>query len=356
MKRSLLAFAALSALAGVASAQSSVTLFGVVDLNGRWLNNNGVQQYSLSQDGLAPSRIGFRGTEDMGGGLYAGFWLEGAINPDTGTSPIIRANGQPAAGTWTRRSTVSVSNQFGELRLGRDNTATYNNTGDFDPFGDTGLGAAGNLTVRPPAVPFGGAYDTLVRANNMVGYFLPSGVAGGLYGQLQVAAGENVYGNKFFGGRIGYAKGPFNVAVAYGQTQVSADTNGENFNLAGSWNFGFMTLAGFYGQIKVDGDKQDNWFVGGTVPLGLWKLRASFGQVDRSGTSPDHVDGQKANQLAVGAEYDLSLRTALYGTWSGINNKGGANFVVGSFNNVPGGGAEPNANSQGFELGIKHSF
>ena len=56
-------------------------MFGVVDLNGRWLDNNGVTQYSMSQDGLAPSRLGFRGVEDMGGGLKAGFWLEAAAEP-----------------------------------------------------------------------------------------------------------------------------------------------------------------------------------------------------------------------------------------------------------------------------------
>ena len=106
MKKTLFTLAALGAFAGPASAQSSVTLFGVIDLNGRWLNNNGVKQYSLSQDGLTPSRIGVRGTEDMGGGLYAGFWLEGAINPDTGTSPTTVANGQSPLqrGSAARRS------------------------------------------------------------------------------------------------------------------------------------------------------------------------------------------------------------------------------------------------------------
>ena len=61
-------------------------------------------------------------------------------------------------------------------------------------------------------------------------------------------------------------------------------------------------------------------------------------------------------QFAVGAVYDLSKRTALYGTWSGINNKGGASFVVGSLVNVPVGGAAKNADSQGLEFGIRHSF
>ena len=117
-----------------------------------------------------------------------------------------------------------------------------------------------------------------------------------------------------------------------------------------------MTLSGFYGQIKVDGDKQQNWYIGALAPLGLWQLKASYGQVQRSGTTPQNIDGQDANQFAVGITYDLSKRTALYGTWAGINNKGGAKFVVASFVNVAGGDAVANANSQGLQFGIKHSF
>lgn len=347
MKRHLTILATLATFATAASAQSSVTLFGVVDLNGRWLDNNGVKQYSMSQDGLAPSRLGFRGVEDMGGGLKAGFWLEAPLNPDIGNSQGFY---------FTRRSTVSLSNAWGEVRLGRDETATYYNTGHFDPFGDTGLGAAGNLTVRPPAVPVGGAYDTLVRANNMVAYFTPSNLAGGLYGLLQVAAGENTYGNKFYGGRLGYAAGPFDLNVGYGETLVADDTYADNFNLGGSWDFRLVKVSGFYGQIKVIDNKQDNWFVGASMPLGQWTLRASYGHVQRSGTVPDNVEGQKADQVAIGAVYWLSKRTAFYGTYSTLNNKDGANFIVGSFNNVAGGGAAPNGDSQGAEFGVMHSF
>jgi len=338
---------ALAAASGSAAAQSSITAFGVVDLSLRWLDNGGVSQVSMAQGGVASSRLGFRGSEDLGGGLRAGFWLEGAMDPSNGTS-----SGQ----TWQRRSTVSLSNRLGELRLGRDTTATYRNTVDFDPFGDSGIGAAGHLTVVPPGLPPGGAYNTLVRASNMFAYFLPSGTAGGLYGQAQVAPGENLPGDKFAGGRIGYQSGRFNGALAYGQTQVSSDTNGENFNVAGSWSFSVFELSGFYGQIKVGDDRQQNWFVGAKLPYGLWNLRASFGQVSLSGTSPDVVDGQKASQFAIGAIYDLSIRTALYGTWSSIRNQGGASYVVGSLNDIPNGGAAPNAKSQGVEFGIRHSF
>jgi predicted porin len=371
MKKSLLALAVLGAFAGAASAQSSVTLFGVVDLNLQYINNNGTKQYTMGQDGLNSSRLGFRGTEDLGGGLSAGFWIEGAINPDIGT-----ATGQ----TWQRRSTVSLAGGWGEVRLGRDYTSTFWNSTIFDPFGTNGVGSAGNLAFAVPPIPSGGAFNTLVRANNMVGYFLPSGIAGGLYGQVQVAAGENTPGNKYFGGRIGYAAGPFNVAGAWGKTQativatpnVPGDQDMTAYNFGASWNFGFMQLSGYYGRLELANNDQNNWYIGAQAPLGVWTFKASYGQVDRSGPAivPTFVEaggvitpattpweGQKANMLAIGATYDLSKRTALYGTWAGINNKDGARLCVGALQNFgASGGCVGNENSQGLQLGIKHSF
>ena len=357
MKKSLLALAVLGTFAGAASAQSSVTLFGVVDLNLQYINNgNAGTQYTMGQDGLASSRLGFRGVEDLGGGLTASFWLEGALNPDIGTS-----TGQ----TWQRRSTVSLAGGWGEVRLGRDYTATFWNSTIFDPFGTNGVGSAGNLVFATPAIPSGGAYGTLVRDNNMVGYFLPSGIAGGLYGQAQIAAGENAPGGKYFGIRLGYASGPFNIAGAYGKTQVTiaaipplpADQDGTAYNFGASWNFGFMSLSGYYGRIEIGNGDQNNWFIGAQAPVGVWTFKASYGQVDRSDSTPGSVfEGQKANQFAIGATYDLSKRTALYGTWAGINNKNGASFRVGALQNVPAGGVNPNDNSQGLQLGVRHSF
>mgnify|MGYP003551087525 CR=1 FL=1 len=81
MKKSLLALAVLGAFAGAASAQSSVTLFGIVDVNARYVDNNGVKQYQLSQDGINSSRLGFRGSEDLGGGMAASFWVAGSFWP-----------------------------------------------------------------------------------------------------------------------------------------------------------------------------------------------------------------------------------------------------------------------------------
>jgi predicted porin len=359
MKKSLIALAALGAFAGAASAQSSVTMFGVVDLNVMSVDN-AERTYSMGTDGMASSRLGFRGTEDLGGGLKAGFWLEMGIAPDTGKS----------AGRWgdggadnqlffNRRSTVSLSNQWGELRLGRDYTATFWNWTVFDPFGTNGVGAATNLALSADlqVALAGTTYATLVRANNMVQYILPNGVFGpGLYGQIQAAAGEGSAGNKYYGGRIGYAAGAFDIAGSYGLTDcldAACTIDLTAWNIAGSWNFGFMKLSGFYGSMEASGPvnkaTRDNWYVGLSAPFGQWNFKASYGGTN----GKDLLDGADASQWAIGADYNLSKRTALYGTWSSINNDGGSRFAVSGQSAIPAAGS---FNSNGIQVGVRHTF
>ena len=312
---------------------------------------------------MAASRLGFRGVEDLGGGLKASFWLEAALGPDTGRGGASFGNGTSAAQPenalmFTRRSTVSLSNQWGEIRLGRDYTPTFWNIGVFDPFGVQGVGSSGNIFLSAEIrgiAGAGAAYGTLVRANNAVQYILPNGVFGpGLYGQVMVAAGENAAANKYFGGRVGYAAGPFDVALAYGNTDVDTAGNVEldNWNVGGSWNFGLLKLSGFYGSMDIGGlaagdVKQDNWFVGVSAPIGQWNVKASYGQVKQGGI----LDGNKANQFAVGGDYNLSKRTAFYATYGSIQNTNTAYSV-----SATGSALTRGTNSNGAEFGIRHTF
>src|SRR5574337_99076 len=369
MKKSALALAVLGTFAGAAAAQSSVTLFGVVDVSARYENND-ESMWQLAQDGMSSSRLGFRGVEDLGGGMKASFWLEGALGPDTGTGTSSVGNGNSAGHffQFRRRSTVSLSNQWGEVRLGRDYTPTFWNWTVFDPFGNNGVGSATNLVLGGElrsVTSAGDAFGTLVRANNMVQYFLPNGGFGpGLYGQLSVAAGENAALNKFYGGRIGYASGPFDVAGSYGWTAVdAADTlNMDNWNIAGAWNFGqWGKVSAFYGQIKVDvpgtSDRASskNWYVGYVLPWGQWNFKASYGGVNQGGVPA--FEGNDASQWALGVDYNLSKRTALYATVSSINNADpsgngiGTNYVVGNGSPLSRG-----TTPTGGEVGIRHSF
>jgi predicted porin len=347
----------LALFCGAAVAQSSVTVFGVVDVNVGWIDNN-EKTWQLGTNGMSTSRLGFRGVEDLGGGLKASFWLEGEIDADTGRGSASFGNGDPNSFfAFLRRSTVSLSNQWGEARFGRDYVPTYWTWSVYDPFGATGVGSSQNLQQdRQLLTGTNGSLGTNSRANNLVSYVLPGGTTGsGLTGQLSVAAGENAPGNKYYGGRIGYADGPYSLAAAYGVTDVtvSGDITADVWNVGGSWNFGMFKLSGFYSQTDVSGgafagSKQKNWLIGAAAPFGQWNLKLAYSEADGSGS----ISGNGASQFAIGADYNLSKRTALYATYSTISNDGQSAFkVLGASSEL-----SPGNSSQGVQAGIRHSF
>ena len=415
MKKSLVALAAL-AVAGVASAQSSVTLFGVVDasissysstsrdlngatfLNPFYLNQGSVKvsRRELANSGYNSSRLGFRGTEDLGGGLAASFWLE---------APITNDDGQQGVSTFARRSTVSLSGGFGELRLGRDYTPTFWNDTVFDPFGTNGVGtnlifsAANSLNsfngTAPAAVPGISNVSTsnYVRASNTIGYFLPPNL-GGFYGQFQYGFSEktkyspglatpdvanNSRQGRYVGGRFGYANGPLDVAIAYGsstvgdQYYIGTTTKTNTLNLGASYDFGPAKLFGEVSKLKnkVDyevtpllGGRPDvdvtGYLLGVTVPVGAGLIRASYSRVKYDFNEVQlpfepSVADPKASKLALGYVHNLSKRTALYATIARVSNKNGAAFTVGGPAFVTTGGFTPRS-STGYDFGIRHAF
>ncbi|MBC7995292.1 MAG: porin [Rhizobacter sp.] len=341
-RKSLLALALLAGFANAASAQSSVTLFGVIDANLRQIDNNGVKVRQLGTDGLNSSRLGFRGVEDLGGGLKGSFWLEAGLNPDDGG---INSSGK----FWHRRSTVSLEGGFGEIRLGRDYSPTYTGISDFDAFGDNGVGKFSNLQSR-----LGGTVNTNSRLDNEVQYFLPKDL-GGVYGSLAVAAGEGTVGNKYIGGRVGYAAGPLNVSGSYGTTDANATEDKYKIGSLGlAYNLGVVRLLGSFTQMKFLSREEKLLLIGATAPVGSGLIRASFGRADLSGGTgaTRTADADDASLIAVGYVHNLSKRTALYGTYSRIANKGAQNFQVGATTpTLPNG-----QKSQGIEAGLRHSF
>ncbi len=361
MKKSLLALAALTAFAGVASAQSSVTLFGIVDAAARDTKNGSAGSIkALVSGGQATSRLGFRGIEDLGGGLRAGFWLEGQVNTDTGT-------GAATGGgfNFARRATVSLIGGFGELRLGRDFTAHYSNMAVGDPFGQVGVATSANL--RNSYLTQGGI-ATGTRTDNQIMYFLPA--MGGLYGQVNVGAGEGT-GDKYVGGRLGYAAGPLNVGVGYGKSERSvADL--ESMNVSASFNMGFATLMGFYeksefnngvgGAGNVSNDI-DLISVALSMPLGKGTLKAQYTKADGGSSVATAARNYDATSFGIGYVYNLSKRTSLYTSYGKISNEGnaatgagttgGGNYTAGSAGPA---GMRRGESSTGYEFGITHSF
>jgi predicted porin len=337
--------AALALLVGTAasvSAQSSVTLFGVADVGVRQVENGDRSVSSLSGGGLSSSRLGFRGTEDLGGGLVAGFWLEAGINLDDGS--LSDANRM-----FSRRSTVSLSSALGELRLGRDTTPTYTVVSNFDAFNDNGVAAGSKFFNK-----FGQVVDTTKRADNMVSYFLPSKI-GGIYGSASAAAGESSTGKKYMGGRLGYKAGALDVTAAYGETTVAAISANEDkykvMTFGASYDLGMFKLTGYVSENKYAALKTDVYHIGGSVPIGVGSLRAGYTSANSKGAG---IDANDADQFALGYIHNLSKRTALYATVARVNNDGRAAYVVDGNPSLP----SPNNGkaSTGYEVGVRHSF
>lgn len=348
MKKSLIALAVLAA-SGAAMAQSSVTLFGIVDATYAYGSGSVAKKSQLTNSGYNSSRLGFRGVEDLGGGMSASFWLEAGLNNDNGTGGVTNTNNQAATSsggglTFNRRSTVSLNGGFGEVRLGRDYTPQFWNLTVFDPFGTNGVGTTQTLNSS-----LGG--PTNVRASNAIGYFLP-GNLGGFYGQAQYYMGENLSNaaNKKDGNglaaRVGYANGPINVALAFSETKFLTG-NIKSWNLGGQYDLGMAKIMAHYSSDDVkNGAEGTGFLLGGLIPVGAGEVRLSYStyKIDTVGADP------RSNKLALGYVHNLSKRTALYTTFARVSNKNGA------AQSLNGSVTAANRNSTGYDFGIRHSF
>lgn len=351
------AFTALASLASLAWGQSSVTAFGVADLAARSVHNEGSgSMKSLISGGNSTSRIGFRGVEDLGDGLTAGFHLEAGMALDTGSSVS-------ATQFFDRRATVSLaSRRLGEVRAGRDFVPSYLSWSRFDPFSYIGVAGSSNLVNATPFGPirsaFGTAANTTVRSSNSIQYLLPGGL-GGVEGGLMVAAGEGAAAgsgtHKVLGLRLGYAKGPLVVSTGFTQTANSL-TVADKFDdkvIGASYNFGVVKLSGAWRRFSMGSPRQTNMLAGAVVPIGLGELKLSYVKADFEGqVGARNISPADATQIGLGYAYNLSKRTVLYATASRIDNKGAATL------RVPGSSAAPMAGgtSSGYEAGLRHSF
>lgn len=393
MKKTLITLAALMG-AGTAFAQSSMTIFGVVDVAYENLKTNAGRISGLAASGNSSSRLGLRGIESLGGGMSASFWLEAAMNPNSGAFPSgTTTNNQTAnvpagALTFNRRSTVSLSGGFGEIRVGRDYTPSYWNSAIFDPFGNVGVGA----TLGGYAGS--GLANTFVRASNSIDYFLP-GNLGGVYGQAMYAFGNRAstetatgYGiardtsknGRYMGLRLGYGQGPINTAVGYARTTYAPGTNTASglglaavpagnvtdLNWGGSYTFGPVKAMAQYFRTKADDAialgntlTAKSWAVGFDWGVGAGDILASYNRSTLSGytAAPD----ARATKWALGYVHNLSKRTAVYGTYARVTNSGGAAMTANSYTasgNITSvtGAANVNGSATGIDVGLRHSF
>lgn len=369
MNKKLLALAVL-AVAGTASAQSSLTLFGIADVNFQRATQGGISVLRLVGNGSGnSSRLGFRGVEDLGGGMSASFWLEAGLNIDNGTGAGSNTNNQASgsgpspAGTqglmFNRRSTVSLASPMGELRLGRDYTPAFYNLAIFDPFNAAGAGNALNINLAS-SLNQTAPTATAARASNAVSYLLPP-LLGGVYGQVMYALGENASSapagtssdGRYAGARLGYANGPLDLAAAWGKTTLaSGDVSAGN--IGASYGFGFGKVSGQLFRDRKDvsvsnaANASRGFLLGASFIAGPGTIPVSYATVKDNSNAV--TGSNKASQLAIGYVYNLSKRSAIYTTYSQITNKNRAAVTGGGVPGVAG------AKWTGLDVGVRHSF
>lgn len=359
MKKTLLAIAALAATSG-AFAQSSVTLYGVVDASVEHIAST-TRVARVSSSNLASSRLGFKGSEDLGSGLRANFVLEAGLNVDTG------ANTGAAARFFDRSAWAGLQGGFGELRLGRIDSPIGALAGDTKVLGAQNYD---DLKIAPTR-----AGNTYRRVDNAITYVLPEFVSG-LTAQLQystavdsVTAGngnaETTPGSdvgKAYGLNVKYLAGPFSAGVGYLNAKDEVATAGKqkaNAALAyAGYDFGVVKLTGYYNAESrpVALGAGDRLTVAGIkvgVPLSTsFLITASVAEASNVAAVPTNSDHDDAVISSVKATYSLSKRTTLYGLFTNVHNESSANLGIS-------GGGVTVANGQsarGLAFGVAHAF
>jgi predicted porin len=342
MKKSLLAFAVLTAISGVASAQSSVTLYGKVDL-GLVYDAGGPDGKSLrvSSGVTGGSRIGFKGVEDLGGGLKASFQLETGYCADSNNNP---AGSFCTGGNFMGRQAYgALSGNFGSVSAGRQYSLGFVNLTTIDPFGTGFAGQINNIF-----------HNSGVRLNNSFQYNTP--VMSGFNASVEFSAGEktgNWEAGREAGAALTYASGPIYAGATYYDLNTTnttpAVTARKTWQGGGTYDFGVVKLHAMIQGTKTSDELLDrvdriNAMGGVTIPLAGGSVMASYVH------SNDKLDAdQDANQIGVGFLYPLSKRTSVYTSFAHIQNLHGAAFTVGN-------ATDTGTGNKSFDFGVVHNF
>ncbi len=298
MKKNLIALAVLAA-SGASFAQSSVSVYGTVDVAFAHTTATGAPSQNLiASSGVSTSNFGFKGTEDLGGGLKANFKLEQEFNVDNG-----------AAGTaglaFNRYAYVGVSGGFGEVKLGKTGTAydDINGAGNA-AFDSNALGLQQNAFAS-------NSYNW--NANNTIYYATPK--VSGFSGALSYSLGENktatVDAGSITSFHVKYEGGPLYAGLAY-QTE-KANGNATSYDvtrLNASYDLKVAKVLAAYGRVANGNAETNEWTIGADYPVSA-ALTLSGG-IARSSDNLAAGDGT-TKTYALAAAYSLSKRTTVYG-------------------------------------------
>lgn len=303
--------AALAAIAAPAFAQSSVTLWGRINTTVESQKVDNQDRKVVVQNNS--SRLGFKGTEDLGGGMKVSFMLEHGLNSDDG-----RAS---SAAFWNREASVQLSGGFGAVRLGKWTNGSYFATADYVSMHNHDTGTSSDALYAFQNFP----------STNKVGYFTPQ--MGGFSAEISAHAGEGV-GQRAFDLSANYDQGPLHLGAGF-----SKEGDLKQFAARALYEFGAFTVGGYVQREDTgsgSGSTRTIARLAGMYTMGASEFHLNWGNTGAGGTMP-----VKAKQYTLGYNYNLSKRTKLYGFYTAIDANSGAS-KVGDFSSLA--------------AGIRHNF
>ncbi len=364
MQKKIIALAVAGLVSGAAFAQSNVVIYGVADAGYVYASDSNLDTVkSISKiysGGQSGSRLGFKGTEDLGNGLSANFRFEMGVDIDNGSS----AQGSRTFGRW---STVGLSGKnWGEIQIGRRDNFTDEILGGFDATGRNTVAQASPIMTQNGS-----------RLSNMVAYLSP------VWGGLQVKAGFSTAGydaqevervddgtpavgetnTRVAVASVTYMNGPLKVGGVYEYNK--AQSNGASYDAGSLWtvaagyDFGMVALSAEYGKINYSEDNQTTPAAKGVEDRTQWTVGAMFkiGAKDRIGVQYARgknqfysaaVSDEKARMWGVNYFHDLSKRTNIYAGYGSIGQDDDNTVKYG----LDGQGTYQKA----FQVGLRHVF
>ncbi|AKJ31776.1 porin [Caldimonas brevitalea] len=323
MKRIALVAALAAAFAAPVFAQSSVTVYGRLNTSIE-RQKAGDESRTVLQNNA--SRLGFKGSEDLGGGLKANFMIEHRFNVDDG-----KTSGDAF---WSGDSWVGLSGNFGAVRLGRQTSALYYATADYVSLHNHDTGSSSDALY---------AYNS--RNQNKLSYITPS--LGGLTGEVQYSLHEGASedGEKLANQwelALNFDQGPLHLGGGY-----SKNDDLKVFAVRALYELGAFTFGGYYERDKFDDEKRNNFRLSGMYTLGASEFHLNVGVAGDLGD----LDDTGAKQFTVGYNYNLSKRTKLFAFYTKLANDEAGIYGVGADN----ANAAPDDFSS-FAVGLRHNF
>lgn len=307
---------AIATVGTPAFAQSSVTAYGRLNLtienqkagtsSAKWVEQNN------------SSRIGFKGTEDMGGGLKAGFQLESGFSPDSGAA---------AATFWGRQSEVNLGGGFGTLRLGNFTSEAYYATADYVSNHNHDTGTSSDAF-----------YAYLGRNTNKLAYRLPELTKGlSLEGAVSLAEGATNQ-EKNYDLAANLSLGDLQLGAGYEKADTVSTTK-DQFALRAFYSMGAFGVGGYVQRDKnaYGAGSRTNVRLSGMYTAGATEFHLNVGSAGKTGSIAD----SSATQLTLGINYNLSKRTKAYAFFTKVDD-GAAGLYGGDFKSTA--------------IGVRHNF